>query len=678
MRLLATVICLGTLFQLLGQETPLKELPYTPSLETKFMDRAADPCVDFFRYACGSWSKVNPIPADQADWNVYRKMEDDNQRFLWSILQQEAQPNAGRSQNEQKIGDYFHACMDEKAIDQAGSKPLEAALSIISGLKSVDEIGRYVGIQERQGIDRKALFGLSAEPDFDHSSQMMAFVSAGGLGLPDRDYYTKTDAKSVEIRQKYVEHVGRMFQLLGESPSDARADSQVVMELETALAKASLTRTEKRDPYNLKHRMNVEELRRLAPAFGWDSYFEEMATPKFSEVNVTEPKFLNEVNVQLRTRSLAQWRAFLRWRLLHTNARFLSNAFVDENFKFFGHYLAGLEQMPPRWKRCTRLVDEQLGDALGEVFVTKTFAPQTKQDAAKMIQQIEEEMATDLKELSWMSEATRKQALEKLHGIANKVGYPEKWKNYSSVGIDPGEFHANALHASEFEARRDLAKIGNPVDRSEWQMTPPTVNAYYDPQTNDINFPAGVLQPPLFDPKTDAAPNYGNTGATMGHELTHGFDDEGRQYDAQGNLRDWWTKADAEAFRDRANCVRDQYANYTVIDDIHINSKLTLGEDVADLGGTLLAYLAWKHTTSGQDLKPVDGLTPDQRFFVGMAQWACGEERPEMKRMHAITDPHSPDQFRINGVVSNLSQFGEAFGCKVGQPMRPAHACRVW
>ncbi len=642
------------------------------------MDKSADPCVNFYQYSCGNWSKLNPIPPDQAAWSVYAKMEDDNQRFLWGILQQAAQAGAARSANEQKIGDYFHACMDEGAVERAGSKPLEPALARIAGLKSIDEIPRYLGMEHRQGIDSNVLFGFGSQEDFDNSSQMMAFAVAGGLGLPDRDYYTKTDAKSQEIRQRYVQHVGSMLVLLGESAPDAKADAQEVMDIETELARASLTRTDRRNPYNLKHKVTRAGLQQMVPDFDWDAYFSAVGAPNFSMLDVTEPKFFGDLNAQLRNQKLPAWRAYLRWHLVHSHARFLSPAFVQENFAFYSQYLAGSKEMPPRWKKCTRLVDEQLGDALGQVFVAKTFSPQTKDDALKMIRQVEQEMQTDLKDLSWMSAPTKQQALDKLHSLVNKVGYPDKWKDYSSVGINASDFLANATQAAEFEEHRTLAKIGGPVDRKEWFMTPPTVDAYYSAQTNDINFPAGVLQPPLFDPKLDAAPNYGNTGATMGHELTHGFDDEGRQFDAHGNLRDWWTPADAKAFEDRVACVRNQYAKYVIIDDIHINSSLTLGEDVADLGGTFLAYLAWKHATAEQDLKPIDDLKPDQRFFIGMAQWACGEERPELKRMLAITDPHSPLEYRVNGVVSNIPDFGEVFGCKAGQPMMHENACRVW
>ncbi len=678
MRIYSFVLAAVAAGAVFAQETPLTSLPYTPSLDTQFMDKSVDPCVDFFKYACGNWNKLNPIPPDQARWEVYSKLTNENERFLWGVLEQAAHPNSSRSPNEQKIGDFFQACMDERAIDDAGAKPLEARLAEISNLKRVDGMAAYVAQEHREGIDRGVLFGLASDQDFDNSSQVIAFAFAGGLGLPDRDYYTKTDAKSQEIRQRYVQHVQRMLEMIGESSPDAQGDARAVMTIETDLAKASLTRVEQRNPYNLKHKMSRAALRQMVPAFDWDVYLEQSGVPEFRELNVTQPKFFEALNEELSHQNLASWRAYLRWHLVHSEARYLSSKFFQENFDFFGHYLQGVQQIPPRWKTCTRLVDRDLGEALGQVFVAKTFSPRTKQDALKVTQEIEQEMGRDIKDLTWMSDATKQQALEKLHAVVNKIGYPDRWRDYSSVDIARGDFLGDVAHASTFEEHRQLAKIGKPVDRGEWEMTPPTVNAYYNPQMNDINFPAGVLEPPLFDPKMDAAPNYGNTGATIGHELTHGFDDEGRQFDAQGNLKDWWTPADAKAFEQRVACVRNQYAQYTVIDDIHINSSLTLGEDVADIGGTLLAYIAWKHATADQSLQPVDGLTPDKRFFVGMAQWACGDERPESKRMHAITDPHSPGEYRINGVVSNLPEFGQAFGCKVGQPMMRANACRVW
>lgn len=661
-----------------AQETPLSALPYTPALDTQFMDKSADPCTDFYKYACGNWNKLNPIPADQARWDVYSKLSTENERFLWGILEQASRQDTTRSANEQKIGDFFHACMDETAVESAGIKPLGPILGEIASLKSIRDIAGYVAGEHRNGIDDGVLFGFGSEQDYDNAAQMIATARAGGLGLPDRDYYTKTDAKSQEIRQKYVEHVQRMLELLGESGPDGHRDAQTVMRIETALAKASLTRVEQRNPYNLKHKLTRAELMRMTPVFDWDSYLNTLGAPGFQTLNVTQPKFFEDLNKELGNEKLPAWRAYLRWHLVNSQAPYLSAAFAKEHFDFFSKYLRGVEAMPPRWKKCTRLVDNELGDALGQVFVAKTFSPATKQDALKVTRQIEDEMGRDIEDLTWMSEPTKQRALQKLHAVVNKIGYPDKWKDYSSVRIRPDDFLGNMVRTSAFEERRDLNKIGKPVDRTEWFMTPPTVNAYYDPQMNDINFPAGVLQPPLFDPKLDAAPNYGNTGGTIGHELTHGFDDEGRQFDAQGNLRNWWQPADAKAFEQRVACVRNQYAQYVVVDGIHINSKLTLGEDVADLGGTLLAYIAWKHATAGQDLQPIDGLTPDQRFFVGMAQWACGYERPESKREDAITDSHSPDEYRINGVVANLPQFGEAFGCKAGQPMMRVNACRVW
>jgi endothelin-converting enzyme/putative endopeptidase len=661
-----------------AQETPLRELPYTPSLEMKFVDKTVDPCVDFYKYACGRWNKINPIPADQARWDVYGKMGQENTRYLWGILQQAADAGGGRSANEQKIGDYFGSCMNVPAIEKAASQPLAPGFARIAALKSVSEIAAYVAAEHRGGVNTNVLFGFDAEPDFDNSTQMFAYAAAGGLGLPDRDYYTKTDAKSVEIRQRYLQHVADSFELIGESSRNAKADAARVMAIETQLAAASLTRVEQRDPYKLKNRFTREKLIAFTPRFHWNTYWSDSAVPEFKELNVTEPKFFAAVNDALAKNKLADWKAYFRWHLVHAYARYLSSPFDKSNFEFYSAYLRGVKAQPPRWKKCTNLVDRQLGEALGEVFVARTFSPETKQATLQMVQQIEAEMAADIESLTWMSPATKKEALVKLHGVMNKIGYPDKWRDYSSLEILPGDFVGNAERAAAFEERRELSRIGKPVDRSEWDMTPPTVDAYYDPQTNQINFPAGVLLPPLYDPKMDAAPNYGNTAATIGHELTHGFDDEGRQFDATGNLRDWWTPEDAKQFDQRIACVRDQYAQYVVVDDIHINSKLTLGEDVADLGGEMLAYLAWKHATLREHLQPVDGLTPDQRFFVGMAQWACGDERPEQKRMNATVNPHSPDEFRINGVVSNMPEFGHAFSCKEGQPMMRVNACRVW
>ena len=659
-----------------AQDRPLTSLPYTPSLDTEFMDRSADPCVDFYKYSCGNWIKLNPIPADQPSWDVYGKLTAENERFLWGILEEAAKPSPDRSANEQKIGDYFGTCMDETAADQAGSKPLAPDLEAIAKMQRISDLPPLLARLHQAGDG--GFFYFMSNQDYADSSRVIGFIWAGGLGLPDRDYYFKTDKKSQEIRDKYVDHVARTFALLGDSPANSRSEARTVMAIETALAKSSLTLVEKREPHNLFHKVSAAQLAQLTPSFDWNAYWSALGLPAQTEINATEPEFLKEVDRLLKSRSVADWRTYLRWHLARAKSVYLSSAFVSADFDFYSKYLRGVAEMQPRWKRCVRYVDRDLGDALGKVFVEKTFTPELKARAVAMTKEIEQAMDGEIRKLTWMGPDTKTQALVKLHEVANKIGYPDRWKDYSSLSVVRGDFVGNRNRAAAFERHRDLDKIGKPLDRLEWQMTPPTVNAYYDAQMNDINFPAGILQPPLYDPKMDDAPNYGNTGATIGHELTHGFDDEGRKFDEKGNLRDWWTRQDASAFEQRADCVVKQYSQYTVIDDIKINSKLTEGEDVADLGGTLLAYIAWKNATTGQDLKSAGGFTPEQRFFIGMAQWACGDERPESKRLHAATDPHSPLEYRINGVVSNMPEFQQAFSCKLGQPMVRAPACRIW
>jgi putative endopeptidase len=671
-------LLLSTPVWLAAQDRPLTSLPYTPSLDVHFIDRSVNPCVDFYKFACGNWIRQNPIPADQSRWDVYAKLTTDNQKYLWGILEEASKPSPGRSANQQKIGDYFGACMDETAVEKAGAAPLRPEMDAIVGLKQISALPPLLARLHLESGQISPIFGFGSSQDYADSSRVIAFATAGGLGLPDRDYYVKTDAKSQETRAKYVEHVAKMFTLLGDTAARANAEAQTVMAIETALAKASLTRVEQREPHNLFHKLTAAQLAALTPSFNWPAYWAASGMPAQAEVNVTEPKFFEEVERQLKARSLADWKAYLRWHLARDKAPYLSSAFVRASFDFYRKYLRGVAEMQPRWKRCVQYVDYDLGEALGQVFVQKTFDPSTKARALADTREIEKAMQTEIEQLTWMGPETKKQALAKLHAVVNKIGYPDKWRDYSSLNIVRGDFLGDRNRAAIFESKRQLDKIGKPVDRTEWQMTPPTVNAYYDPQMNDINFAAGVLEPPLFDPKMDDAPNYGNTGATIGHELTHGFDDEGRQFDAQGNLRDWWTKQDAAQFEKRAACVVDQYAQYTVVDDIKLNSKLTEGEDVADLGGTVLAYIAWKNATRGQTLKPVDGFSPDQRFFIGMAQWACGDERPESKRLNAITNPHSPLEYRIDGVVSNMPEFQKAFACKPGQPMVRAQACRVW
>ncbi len=661
-----------------AEERPLAALPYTPSLGIPSMDRSADPCVDFYQYTCGGWIAKNPIPPDQASWSVYGKLGEDNARFLWGLLEEAARPSPDRTPVQQKIGDYFHACVDEAAVDAMGAKPLQAVLQRIAATESPRRLAAYLAQEHLSTQGADTLFGFGASQDFGDATQVIAFATAGGLGLPDRDYYTQEDAKSQEIRAGYLRHVAKMLALTGEPPATAERDAETVLRMETALAKASLTRVEQRDPYNLFHKMPPAELQRLTPAFDWQRYLGDTGLTDITALNVTEPCFFAEVQRQLESASLREWQAYLRWHAVHARARYLSRPFVAEDFDFYQHTLRGVAQQPARWKQCVRYVDRDLGEALGQEFVRRTFSARTKEDALLMTRRVESAMAREIEGLDWMSEGTRQRSLEKLHAVANKIGYPDRWRDYSSVEVKPSDFFGNVERAALFESRRQLAKIGKPLDRGEWGMTPPTVNAYYDPQLNDMNFPAGVLQPPLYDPKQDAAPNYGNTGSTIGHELTHGFDDEGRQFDADGNLKDWWTPADAKAFDERVQCVRDQYGQYTIVDDVKINSRLTSGEDVADIGGTLLAYLAWKEATAGEQLLPRDGFTPEQRFFIGFAQWACENQRPENLRANAITNPHSPGRYRINGVVANLPQFRAAFGCREGQPMVRSQVCKVW
>jgi putative endopeptidase len=663
-----------------AQRPPEPALPYSPSLDVTSMDKSVDPCVDFYQYSCGGWKTRNPIPADQTSWSVYGKLYLDNLAFLRGLLE-EASSNPNQTDPvTQKIGDYYAACMNEAAVEQRGLSAIKPQLDAIAALKAKRDLAAVAARFQLATSDSSLMFGAGSTQDPDNSEQQIAGFDQGGLGLPDRDYYTKEDAKSKETRERYVQHVQKIFELLGDSSAAAKKNAETVMRIETALAKASLTQVERRDPYKLKNKMKVAALQQLAPNFDWTAYLREVAAPKVEILNVTAPAFFKELNALLAKESLDNWKTYLRFHVANGYSPYLSSAFVQQNFEFYRKYLRGAKELQPRWRRCVQYVDRDLGEALGQGYVRKVFSPELKQSTVEMTQLIEKAMAQRINQLDWMSPETKKQALVKLHAIRNKVGYPDKWRDYSAVTVARNDFLGNVIRATEFESHRQINKIGQPVDWGEWGMTAPTVNAYYNPQMNDINFPAGVLQPPLYDAKLDDAPNYGNTGGTIGHELTHGFDDEGRQFDAKGNLKDWWTKEDTEKFKQRAQCIEDQYAQYVVVDDVKINSKLTLGEDVADLGGEILAYMAWKDATNDKKLESVDGLKPEQRFFIGFAQWDCANERPEDMRVRALTDPHSPARYRINGVVVNMPEFAQAFSCKAGQPMVKASekVCRVW
>jgi endothelin-converting enzyme/putative endopeptidase len=667
-----------------AQQSSAPALPNSPSLDLSSMDKSVDPCVDLYRYSCGGWQKKNPIPPDQTSWSVYGKLYQDNLIFLRGMLEQAAQPTEQRGAVTQQIGDFYAACMDEGAVEKRGLSAIQPELDAIARIGGAKELTPLVGrlqlTYSRYSYSSSILFSAGSTQDPDDSEHVIADVDQGGLGMPDRDYYLKDDAKSKEAREHYVQHVQKVFELIGESPAAASKNAETVMRLETAMAKASLTRVERRDPHKLVHKMKVADLTQLAPNFDWLAYYREMQYPEFAILNVDAPEFIKELNTLLSSEPIDSWKTYLRFHVADISSPYLSPKFVEENFGFYRKYLRGAKEMQPRWKRCVQYVDYDLGEALGQVYVAKVFSPELKQSTLDMVRRIEDAMGQRIRALDWMSPETKQQALVKLAGIRNKIGYPDKWRDYSSVTIVRDDFAGNVERAHQFESRRNINKIGKPVDHGEWDISAPTVDAYYDPQLNDINFPAGVLQPPLYDPKMDDAPNYGNTGGTIGHELTHGFDDEGSQFDAKGNLKDWWTREDREKFDARTTCVDDQYSGYVAVEDIHVNGKLTLGENVADLGGEILAYMTWKDATKDKNLQPVDGLTPEQRFFIGFAQWDCANERPEDIRVRAMTDPHSPARYRINGVVVNMPDFAEAFSCKPGQPMvKPAaNVCRVW
>ena len=661
-------------------EGPLAALPYTPGLDVAAMDRSVDPCEDFYQYSCGGWIRAHPIPPDKSGWDVYSKLADDNLRYLWGILQQAADASLERDANTRRIGDYFAACMDTETIDALGTEPLAPVFSEIDAVRSRDELAGLVARLHSGTGNWDVLFSYMGLQDFEDSQRFIGTFFSGGLGLPERDYYLQHDEKTQETRRRYEEHVARMFELTGWSPREARHGARRVLRFETSLAEATLPLVDQQDPTQINHPMTAQQLEREAPGFDWVRYMELRPPTTLHRVNVTEPAFAKRVGELLRDRPLAEIKAYLRWSYLRGVARTLAKPIADESFAFNSSYLFGVKEQPPRWRTCVERTDEDLGESLGQVFVARNFGPDQRRKALEMIEVIQGVMGERIRELDWMSEPTRQRALAKLAAIRNKVGHPEMWRDYGPVGIDREDHFGNRTRAIAFEEQRRLARIGQPVDPYEWDMTPQTVNAYYDWLRNEMNFPAGVLQPPLFDISIDAAPSWGNTGATVAHELTHAFDDAGRHFDATGSLTDWWTAEDAKEFERRTQCLVDQYGEYVVVDDIRLNSKLTLGEDIADLAGMVLAYLGWKSVTEGVELEAREGLTPEQRFFVGNAQWACGHETGERARLLARTDPHSPLRYRVNGVVVNMPAFAEAFGCKAGDALykKPEEACRIW
>jgi len=674
---------------LFAQSTPENDPPAQPAaspselrvFDPSLIDTTVDPCENFYRFSCNGWFKKNPLPADQTSYGRFTELYELNRQHLRQILETAAAASPdSRSPNEQKIGDEYASCMDVDAINKAGIAPLKPDLDRIAGLKSVKELPVLLGHLHRVGV--YAFFGMSSSQDFADASQVISFFFAGGLGLPERDYYTRTDAKSVEQRKEYVAHVAKMLTLAGEPEAQAARDAQVVLDIETRLAKASLTVTEQRDPQNLNHPTDLASFDKQLTHFSLADYDKAAHAPINGKMNDTEPKFFAEFNSLLAETPLDQIKTYLRWHLIHAYAgTSMPEAFETESWNFYAHTLNGAEKQQERWKRCTSRVDREMGEALGQVYVDQYFPPEAKQRALKMTIAIEQAMSHDIDGLEWMSPETKAKAKEKLRGVMNKIGYPDKWRDYSKLEIARGDALGNQERVREFNFDREIAKIGKPVDKGEWYMSPPTVNAYYDPQQNNVNFPAGYFQPPFFSDKEDDAANYGDMGSTIGHELTHGFDDEGRQYDKDGNLRDWWTKEDGQKFNERAECMVKQYDAIEAVPGVHLNGKLTLGENLADLGGLWLAWIAWQDQASAAHVDmddKTDGYTPDQRFWVAYAQQWCTDTRPEQLRTQAQTNPHAPDEYRANTVLSDLPEFAKSFSCKNGSKMVADKACRIW
>ena len=666
------LICAGLLISSFGAAQSSSP---ASGVDLQAIDKSVDPCQDFYKYACGTWMKNNPIPADQARWGRFEELRDRNQEVLHGILEDSAK-HQDRSAIDQKTGAFYAACMDESAIDKAGSAPIKAGLERINALTDKAQLAAEVARLHDQGVS--VFFRFVAVPDPDKSTINIADVDQGGLGLPDRSYYL--DEKDQKTREKYLQHISRMLQLIGDKPEQADAKAKTILALETSLAKASLDRTARRNPHLTYHRMTLPQLEALTPAFNFKQYFSDRAAPGFETLNVAVPDFFKNLNATFSSTSLDDLKSYLIWHYVSANAELLSNPFVDETFDFYSRYLAGAQKLEPRWKRCVDLTDDALGEALGQKYVEKAFAGQSKEKTQQLVTAIEREMATDIDSLKWMSDETKRQAFAKLKGVTNKIGYPEKWRDYSTVDVTATNLVADDRNAKQYEIRRNLNKIGKPVDRSEFGMTPPTVNAYYSPSQNNINFPAGILQPPFYTNTADMAVNFGGIGAVIGHELTHGFDDQGRQFDADGNLRDWWTQQDADEFKKRADCIANEYSGFSPVEGVNLNGRLTLGENGADNAGIRLAYMALLGGLENGtvDKGKIDGFTPQQRFFLGYAQVWCQNQRPESLRIRARTDPHSPGQFRVIGVVQNTPEFATAFGCSQGQPMVAANGCRVW
>jgi endothelin-converting enzyme/putative endopeptidase len=640
------------------------------------IDKAVDPCVDFYQFACGTWLKNTEIPADQSNWVSFTQLDEDNEVILRKILEKAAAGGAKRNAIDQKIGDFYGSCMDEQAVNAKGLDPLKPELARIAA--ATDKEALINVIAHVHLIGPNPLFNFYSAPDLHNANMVIAYVDQGGLSLPDRNYYINDDAKMQEMRKHLTDYATALFTLAGQPSEQASESAQTVLRIETALAKASMDRTLRRDPKNRDHKMARDAAISLAPNFYLAQYFKDLGTPSFNELNVGNPEFFKEVNALIASESLSALKTYVEWHMLNGSASWLSQPFVDAHFKY-QQTLTGQAEIQPRWKRCVDATDGALGEALGQRYVEETFGPEAKLRMVKMVDALETSLDSDIKTLPWMTDATKQQAKVKLTAIRNKIGYPDVWRDYSKLTIEKGDLMGNFLRANEFESRRQIAKIGKPLDHTEWGMTPPTVNAYYSPPRNEIVFPAGILQPPFFDQKMDEAVNFGGIGVVIGHELTHGFDDQGRKYDPQGNLRDWWTAEDGKEFEKRASCIADEYSNFVSVDDLKLNGRLTLGENTADNGGARIALAALLNVLGHEKAdQKIDGYTREQRFFLGFARVWCQKIRPETARVRVNVDPHSPGRYRVNGTVQNMPEFQKAWGCKAGQPMVSENMCRVW
>ena len=643
------------------------------------MDRSANPCDDFYQYACGGWISKSQIPPDMGSWGRFTELREHNREILHQILEKAASQTTGRSPVMQKIGDFYAACMDESKANALGVKPIEPELQRIAAIANpaqlMDEVARL------HGLGVRAMFRFGQTPDYHDASMTIAGLDQGGLGLPNKDYYTKSDPKSVQTRERYQQHVAKMLQLLGDPAEKTAEEAKQVMDLENKLAAASLDPVAMRKPENRDHPMTRQAAAQMAPNLQLNKYFVDTGSPAFAKINVTNPEFFHAVNTLVEQVPLDTWKAYLRWHLAQTMAPYLSEPLVQEDFAFEGQYLGGAQQIQPRWKRCVALTDQQLGEALGQPYVDETFGAEGKQRTLKMVHAIEKAMGEDLQSLSWMTPETKKASAVKLAGVENKIGYPDHWRDYSKLSVTRDDLAGNVLNAHHFEYERNIDKIGKPTDKSEWGMSPPTVNAYYSPLQNNINFPAGILQPPFYSNQADDAVNFGGIGAVIGHELTHGFDDSGAKYDAEGNLRNWWTEADKKEFEQRTGCIADEYSNFVALpSDLHVNGRLTLGENTADNGGLRISYMALHdlYKQQGEEPGKIDGFTPEQRFFISYGQIWCEKKTEAAARRQALGDPHSPGRYRVNGVMQNMPEFQKAFGCHAGQKMVVENACRVW